>query len=592
MVTSREAPPELAILGSGAVRRLQLGGLGVAEGQVLLADKQLSGNDEDWLDLIARFGGNGLALKMVGESIRQVFDGDIGAFLDQAGSSSIFGGIRRLLAEQIERSSALEQKLLRLLAVEREPLTLTELMADLGPRVRRGAVLEAVEALRRRSLVERAETAGAAAFTLQSVVLEYVTDRLVEDIGHEIARGQPLLLIEQPLIKAQAKDYVRQSQERLIGEPILQRLTADYGKDGAEQRLLALLEGWRDRPARGAGLWAWQRGQPAAAAARRPARAGPLAAGDSAGVPGGVEAQDASLAGAHLADVVLAEAFDFPGSVALSGDGALLAAGTSTGQVWLWRVADRTLVAMLEGHTGVVWGVALSTDGRPLVSGGGDGTVRLWDALSGRLLATLEGHAGQVWGVALSADGHLLASGGEDGTNGWWPAEVGMGQCDCGTCRVVNRGPTLQGHTGGVWSVALSADGQRLASGGQDGTVRLWEAPEWAAAGDPAGPHQRVWGVALSADGRTGGQRGWGWDGAAVGGQHRAPAGDAAGPHWRGLGRGALGRWAAAGQRRWGWDGAAVGAEYRTAPGDLAGPHQRGPGRGALGRWPTAGQRR
>src|SRR5207302_9374939 len=116
--------------------------------------------------------------KVVGVSIRRGFDGDISALLDQAGSSWMFGGIRRLLAEQIGRSSTLEQQLLRVLAVEREPVSLAELIAQLGPRVNRGAVLEAVEALRRRSLVERAETDGAAAFTLQSVVLEYVTDRL------------------------------------------------------------------------------------------------------------------------------------------------------------------------------------------------------------------------------------------------------------------------------------------------------------------------------------------------------------------------------------------------------------------------------
>src|SRR5712691_2413900 len=105
--SSREAPPELAVLDGGTVRRFELGGLGVAEGRVLLADKQLSGNDEDWLDLIGRFGGNGLALKLVGESIRVVFGGNIGVFLAESGSGAVFGGIRRLLAEQIERSSGL-----------------------------------------------------------------------------------------------------------------------------------------------------------------------------------------------------------------------------------------------------------------------------------------------------------------------------------------------------------------------------------------------------------------------------------------------------------------------------------------------------
>jgi len=122
VVTSREAPPELAVLGGGAVRAFQLGGLGVTEGQVLLADKQLSGKAEDWANLIARLGGNGLALKVVGESIREVFGGDVGAFLDESGTGAVFGGIRRLLAEQIERGSALEQKMLRVLAVEREPV--------------------------------------------------------------------------------------------------------------------------------------------------------------------------------------------------------------------------------------------------------------------------------------------------------------------------------------------------------------------------------------------------------------------------------------------------------------------------------------
>ena len=81
------------------------------------------------------------------------------------------------------------------------------------------------------------------------MVLEYVTDRLVETAADEITRGESLMFVDRPLIKAQAKDYVRQTQERLIGAPILQRLSAQGGDAGAERRLLALLDAWRDRPA-------------------------------------------------------------------------------------------------------------------------------------------------------------------------------------------------------------------------------------------------------------------------------------------------------------------------------------------------------
>src|SRR5260370_6010232 len=187
---------------------------------------------------------------------------------------------------------------------------------------------------------------------MQSVVLEFVTDQLVEGVADEIARGRAAQLIDETLIKGQAKDYVRQSQERLIGEPVVQRLQSELGKSGQERALLALLEGWRNRPAAGQGygpgnvlnLLRLQRGDLRRVDfAHLAIRQAYLA---------GVEVQDASLEGAHLSEAVLAEAFNFPLSVALRGGGAFLVAGTSTGEVGLWGVGGRAPGPGVDGDPG------------------------------------------------------------------------------------------------------------------------------------------------------------------------------------------------------------------------------------------------
>src|SRR5207302_784354 len=385
--------------------------------------------------------------------------------------------------------------------VEREPMALSWLLDVLGPRLGRAVVWDAVEALRRRSLVEHAETVGPAAFTLQSVVLEYVTDRLVADVSDEIERGQPALAVEQPLIKAQAKDYVRQAQERLIGWPILERLKAKYDQAGTEQRLLTLLGGWRGRsqsaqgfgPGNVVNLLRLLRGELRGLDLSRLAiRQAYLQ---------GIQAQDASLAGAALPETVFGDAFGAVVAVALSADGMVVAAGTLGGEVQAWRIADRAPVLAARGHVGAVWSVALSADGRLLVSGGDDGAVRLWDVAAGQPLGQLEGNLGGVWGVAIDADGRLVASGGYDRTVRVWETEA---------CRLL---ATLEGHAEAVRWVSLSADGRLLASGGNDGTVRLWEGGQPADLFRPVDVFESragvIFGVAMSADGRLGasGQR-------------------------------------------------------------------------------------
>jgi WD40 repeat protein/transcriptional regulator with XRE-family HTH domain len=489
LLTSREVPPEVAEFGGG-VRTLEVRGLGTAEAQTLLADKQLRGDTKAWVSLVDRLGGNGLALKMVGETICQVFDGDVAMFLEDATDSFgiLVGGIRRVLDGQVERLSRAELDVLTRLAVEREPIALAELSTSMRQSVDRSTVIQAIEALRRRSLVERGPRA--ATFTLQSMVLQYVTDRLVETAAAEIDRGQAVLLVEQPLIKALSKDYVRQTQERLIGTPILQRLLTRSSRGETESHLLAMLDTWRGRSVAEQGF-----GPGNVVNLLRLLR-GDLRRTDLSRLAlrqlylQGVDAQDASLAGTHLSEVILAEAFAYPTAVALSADGELLAAGTPTGEVRLWRVADRTPLLTLPGHTGSVPRLSFSGDARRLASFGVDGVVRLWDTESGRLLAMLRAATGVLITVALSPDGRLVASGGMDGMVRLWDAEGGQLLA------------TLRQHSGVVLSVAFSGDGRLVASGGWDGTVKLWE----VASGELLATLRRHTGavrdVALSSDGR------------------------------------------------------------------------------------------
>ncbi len=178
------------------------------------------------------------------ETIADLFGGAIDQFLSEG--TAIFGSIAELLEEQRARLSSLEQTVLYWLAIVREPVTLEELLSVLVSPLPRGQVLEAIDGLRRRSLIERGQRAGS--FTLHSVVLEYVTSRLVTTASQEIQQGKLLRLLEHGLERAQAKEYVRQAQERLLLAPLLASLQSVYqGRAEVEGQLCSLLEQVRER---------------------------------------------------------------------------------------------------------------------------------------------------------------------------------------------------------------------------------------------------------------------------------------------------------------------------------------------------------
>jgi WD40 repeat protein len=92
-----------------------------------------------------------------------------------------------------------------------------------------------------------------------------------------------------------------------------------------------------------------------------------------------------------------------------------------------------------------------------------DGTVRVWDLAGGRCIAVLEGHTGGVRSVAVTADGQRAASVSMDGTVRVW--DLAGGRCIA----------VLEGHAGWVNGVAVTADGRAAVSRSNDQTVRVWD---------------------------------------------------------------------------------------------------------------------
>src|SRR5260370_22443854 len=246
LLTSREQPKELAPLeGDHApVRTMVLAGLEQEACRHILQDSNLAGTEGEYRSLAERCAGNPLALKVVAATIRELFGGNITKFLSQG--TVLFGDIRGLLDQQFEHLSALEEAILYWLALAREPLALADLVAEGISPLPGKELLEALGALRRRSLLERGE--AGAVFTLHPVVMGDVAERLVEQVAQEITTGHLELLLSHCLMQAQTKEYVRHAQAELILKPVLARLrTLLKSEQVIEQRLRQALATVRSR---------------------------------------------------------------------------------------------------------------------------------------------------------------------------------------------------------------------------------------------------------------------------------------------------------------------------------------------------------
>jgi WD40 repeat protein len=520
ILTSREKLQEIAALEGDTlgVRSLQLPGLDTNASLELIKSKiSLDINHKDWQDLIQHYAGNPLAIKIITTTIQELFDGDIQDFLNQG--ATIFGSISDLIAEHFQRLSSLEIDLIYWLAINREAVTLTELRSDLLFAVSPVKILEALESLGRRSLIEKQKKTisdknikvnFSTSFTLQPVVMEYLTEKLIQEVCKVIREAHILnstsnntstiysdyiatninnnLLKTHSLIKATAKDYIRIAQIKLILTPLVEEILINFHSfpknrlQNIEYLLQEILEKSRDS----IGIL---QNNPT------------YTAGNIINILCHLQIdltgydfshlnicqaylQDTSLrqvnfANSNLSNCVFAKTLSPGMSAEFSPDGRLMVTAHYEGYIRFWNVANGQMLMAFPAHKGCVWCVVFSPDGKNIASCGYDGTIRIWDIenIDGgkedgkdsdyvrRILEkqSLQISTDSIQSILFTKDGKTIISSGADSTIRYW--DINSGKCI----------KILKEHQALIWCLALSFDGNIIASGSDDNTIKIWD---------------------------------------------------------------------------------------------------------------------
>jgi hypothetical protein len=237
ILLSREQPKELSSLQGDdlPVRSYKLSGLKRQGAIALLQSRGFNGSEPGLAMMVEQYRGNPAALKIVAGTIQEIFDGNVNEFLKQTGLA-LGDTLRTLIYGQFERLSVMEKDILYCIALKRRPIGLTELRQDLCLDSSGSDVIDALQSLSWRALIEKITDKGQVVLQLEPVVQKYVQKKFVEElhkeleclIQHQQVSHCPLLK-KHPIVEDHAPEAIRAVQIRLILKPL---------KDQAQQLLL------------------------------------------------------------------------------------------------------------------------------------------------------------------------------------------------------------------------------------------------------------------------------------------------------------------------------------------------------------------
>ena len=486
LITSREKPLEVTLLqGHFPVHEIDLLGLSPSEGTNLIKSvSDVVASDEQWNVVVNHYAGNPLALPIVVAEVEKnsITKGNVDKFIELLGLGQLpFKSINDLLARQFDRLSEAEQELMYWISISREPVSPHTLARKLLSFESQQHLLSTLTSLQDRFLLQRI---GSEKYAQQPVISEYINRRLLTEFCEEVKTNTVRLANKVAFIEATAKDYIRESQTRLLLLPLINKVENLFVTEKRlEEQLSEIIDFFRGSTTNG-----YIAGNILNLLIERQDNTYTAAESGSYKITRIDTSTDKELIPLNFSNVGIRQAYtqgkglyntDFSNSafsecvfseslgsifsVAFSHDGLLVAAGDANGTIHVWRTRTFEKVITLDGDNSLTWALTFSRDSKILVSGHDDHMVRLWDLQTGNCLRELAGHTGAIRALSLSHSGQVLASASTDRHIRIWDFE---------TSECID---TLSEHENAIWAIAFHPYDERvLASAGVGKQVRLW----------------------------------------------------------------------------------------------------------------------